>query len=148
MYEENGLRVTATVNKKIVNFLDVTLDLIIVTHRLYWKPNANLLHISSLSNHPPFILKNIPLEVGDFEGFPAQEKTSCRWSLNLTWRRWTRLDTSTSYITRSVTPLLQPQLPAAGQGPGERPGLPPFLPVDFHQRWPKAPPSQQLLFPT
>ena len=54
---------TAEVNKKIINFLDVTLDLNTGTHRPYMKPNTTLLYISSLSNHPPSILKNIPLEV-------------------------------------------------------------------------------------
>ena len=63
VYEDNGLKVTAEVNKKVVNFLDVTLNLNTGTYRPYRKPNTNLLYISSLSNHPPTILKNIPLEV-------------------------------------------------------------------------------------
>ena len=63
VYEDNGLKVTAEVNKKIVNFLDVTLDLTKGTHRPFTKPNTTLLYVSNLSNHPPSILKNIPLEV-------------------------------------------------------------------------------------
>ena len=63
VYEDNGLKVTAEVNKKIVNFLDVTLDLTTGRHRPFTKPNTTLLYINSLSNHPPTILKNIPLEV-------------------------------------------------------------------------------------
>ena len=54
---------TAEVNKKVVNFLDVTLDLNTGRYRPYMKPNTTLLYISSLSNHPPNIIKNIPLEV-------------------------------------------------------------------------------------
>ena len=46
-----------------VNFLDATLNLNTGTYRPYMKTNTNLLYISSLSNHPPTILKNIPLEV-------------------------------------------------------------------------------------
>ena len=52
VYEDNGLKVTAEVNKKVINFLDVTLDLNTGTHRPYMKPNTTLLYISSLSDHP------------------------------------------------------------------------------------------------
>ena len=54
---------TAEVNKKVVNFLDVTLDLTTGRHKPYMKPNTTPLYVSSLSNHPPTIIKNIPLEV-------------------------------------------------------------------------------------
>ena len=63
VYEDNGLKVTAEVNKKVVNFLDITLDLNTGRYRPFMKPNTTLLYISSLSNHPQNILKNIPLEV-------------------------------------------------------------------------------------
>ena len=63
VYEDNGLKVTAEVNKKVVNFLDVTLDLTTGRHKPYMKPNTTPLYVSSLSNHPPTIIKNIPLEV-------------------------------------------------------------------------------------
>ena len=63
VYEDNGLKVTAEVNKKIVSFLDVTLDLTTGRHRAYMKPNTIPLYVSSFSNHPPTIIKNIPLEV-------------------------------------------------------------------------------------
>ena len=63
MYEDNGLKVTGEANKKIVNFLDVTLNLTTGSHRAFSKPNSTILYINSLSNHPPTILKNIPLEV-------------------------------------------------------------------------------------
>ena len=63
VYEDNGLKVTGEANKKIVNFLDVTLNLTTGSHRAFSKPNSTILYINSLSNHPPTILKNIPLEV-------------------------------------------------------------------------------------
>ena len=59
VYEDNGLKVTAEVNKKVVNFLDVTLDLTTGRHKPYMKPNTTPLYVSSLSNHPPTIIKNI-----------------------------------------------------------------------------------------
>ena len=63
VYEDNGLKVTAEVNKKVINFLDVTLDLTTGKHRPYMKPNTTPLYVSCFSNHPPTIIKNIPLEV-------------------------------------------------------------------------------------
>ena len=63
VYEDNGLKVTGEANKKVVNFLDVQLNLTTGSHRAFTKPNTTLLYINTLSNHPPSILKNIPLEV-------------------------------------------------------------------------------------
>ena len=63
IYEDNGLKVTAEVNKKVVHFLDITLNLNTGRYKPYMKPNTTLLYISSLSNHPPNIIKNIPVEV-------------------------------------------------------------------------------------
>ena len=56
VYEDNGRKVAAEVDKKIINFLDVILDLATETHRHFMKPNSTLLNINSLSNlqeHPP-----------------------------------------------------------------------------------------------
>ena len=53
VFKDNGLKVIGEVNKKIVNFLDVTLNLSTESFRVYTKPNANLLYINSKSNHPP-----------------------------------------------------------------------------------------------
>ena len=63
VYEDNGLKVTAEVNKKVVDFLDVTFDLNTGRHKPFMKANTTLLYINKLSNHPKNILKNIPLEV-------------------------------------------------------------------------------------
>ena len=63
VYEDNGLKVTAEVNKKVVDFLDVTFDLNTGRYKPFMKANTTLLYINKLSNHPKNILKNIPLEV-------------------------------------------------------------------------------------
>ena len=44
----------------MLNFLDVTLDLISGEFRPYNKPNNTLLYIHKESNHPPTVLKQIP----------------------------------------------------------------------------------------
>ena len=47
-------------NMRIINFLDVTLDLNNDTYSPYTKPNHKPLYVNAKSNHPPPILKNIP----------------------------------------------------------------------------------------
>ena len=59
-FQENDLRITIEANKKVVNFLDVTLDLNTGKHIPYMKPNNVLQYVNIKSNHPPIILKNIP----------------------------------------------------------------------------------------
>ena len=63
VFKDNGLRITIDANKKIVNFLDVTLDLNKGTHQSYLKPGNKPLYVYSESNHPPSITKNIPVAV-------------------------------------------------------------------------------------
>ena len=63
VFKDNGLKITIDANKKIVNFLDVTLDLNKGTHQPYLKPGNKPLYVHSESNHPPSITKNIPIAV-------------------------------------------------------------------------------------
>ena len=51
--------------KKIVNFLDVTLNLTNGTHQPYIKPNNQPVYINTQSNHPPHIIKRIPSMISD-----------------------------------------------------------------------------------
>ena len=46
-----------------MNFLDVTLDLQNEIHQPYRKPNDEPLYINKNSNHPPHVLKNLPVAV-------------------------------------------------------------------------------------
>ena len=43
---------------KIVNFLDITLDLTSEKYQPYKKPNDDTLYINSHSNHPPSIINS------------------------------------------------------------------------------------------
>ena len=47
-------------NVKVVNFLDLTLDISAGTYKPYMKPGNIPLYINRKSNHPPNIIKNIP----------------------------------------------------------------------------------------
>ena len=63
IFQQNDLKVTTEANSKIVNFLDVTFDLNTGLYRPYMKENDQPLYVDINSNHPPLVLKNIPLGV-------------------------------------------------------------------------------------
>ena len=63
VFNKYGIKVTIEASKKIVNFLDVTLNLTNGKYQPYSKPNSIPLYIRSKSNHPPSILCNIPSSI-------------------------------------------------------------------------------------
>ena len=63
IFNKYGLIITIEANKKIVNFLDVTLNLSTGKYQPYGKPNNVPLYVHKKSNHPPNILRNIPLSI-------------------------------------------------------------------------------------
>ena len=60
IFAQNNLRITIEANKKIVNFLDATLDLTTGRFKPFSKPATTSLYVHSKSNHPPSIIRNIP----------------------------------------------------------------------------------------
>ena len=63
IFKKCELKITIEANKKVVNFLDVTLDLNTEKFKPYSKPLNTPLYVHSKSNHPPSIIKNIPESV-------------------------------------------------------------------------------------
>ena len=63
IFNKYGLKITIEANKKIVNFLDVILNLTTGKYQPYSKPNNIPLYVHSKSNHPPSILRNIPCSI-------------------------------------------------------------------------------------
>ena len=63
IFKKHKLSIEIVVNAKIVNFLDITLDLESGIHKPYMKPGNNPIYINQKSNHPPSIIKNIPAAV-------------------------------------------------------------------------------------
>ena len=59
IFKENGLSITADANKKVVDFLDVTVNLSTGLYQPYQKPNSKINFIHRDSNHPPPIIKNL-----------------------------------------------------------------------------------------
>ena len=63
IFARNNLKITIEANKKVVNFLDVTLDLYTGKFKPYTKPRSTPLYVHSQSNHPPNISRNIPAAI-------------------------------------------------------------------------------------
>ena len=63
LFKGNHLNITIQCNLKIVNYLDVTFNLSNATYRPFCKPNNEIAYIHKESNHPPSILRQIPLSI-------------------------------------------------------------------------------------
>ena len=63
IFKNNGLEIRAQCNMKIVNFLDVTLNLENSTFQPFHKPDNETNYVHTKSNHPPCIIKQIPIAI-------------------------------------------------------------------------------------
>ena len=63
IFKHNSLQITLEVNTKVVDFLDITLDVRTATYKPYKKPNSKIPYIHKQSNHPPSIIKNLPKSI-------------------------------------------------------------------------------------
>ena len=62
-FRQHGLKLIIKCNLKIVDFLDVTLNLTDSTYKPYHKPNDEICYIHKESNHPPSITKQLPISI-------------------------------------------------------------------------------------
>ena len=60
IFQTFNLKITIDVNHKVVNFLDITLDLDSELYKPYMKPNNTPIYVNKHSNHPPSIIQNLP----------------------------------------------------------------------------------------
>ena len=75
-FRKHGLEITVEANKKIVQFLDVELNLEEETFKPFIKPNDVPLYVHINSNHPPAITKNIPEAINKrLSALSSDEKT-------------------------------------------------------------------------
>ena len=63
LFNSNGLRITVDANKKVVQYLDVELNLQDETFKPYLKENGKPVYVNCKSNHPPSVLSNIPRSI-------------------------------------------------------------------------------------
>ena len=65
IFKETGFKIDIETDLKIVNFLDMTFNLINGSYKPYKKPNDTLLDINKNSSHPPQIIKKLPKAIKD-----------------------------------------------------------------------------------
>ena len=63
IYQKNDLNIVIKCNLKIVNYLDVTLNLLNNTYKPFSKPNNEINYIHKKSNHPLSIIKQVPFPI-------------------------------------------------------------------------------------
>ena len=63
IFNNLGLEVTIEANLKIINLLDICMDLESEIFKPFIKPNTTPLYIHSQSNHPLTIIKNLPASI-------------------------------------------------------------------------------------
>ena len=59
-FRENDLKAVIKYNLKIVDYLDVTLNLLNNTYKPFSKPNNEINYICKESNKPPSVIKQVP----------------------------------------------------------------------------------------
>ena len=60
IFHQEGLKITVTANMKIVNFLNITLNLLNGKFYPNRKPDNPSVYIHAQSNHPPTVIKHLP----------------------------------------------------------------------------------------
>ena len=63
IFKDKGLEAIIQCNRKIVDYLDITFDLNDGSFRPYKKPGDETLYINVDSDHPPSILKQLPISI-------------------------------------------------------------------------------------
>ena len=63
IFKEIGFKIEIKANLKIIDFLHVTFNITNRTYRAYKKPNGLLLYVNTSSNHPPRLIKHIPISI-------------------------------------------------------------------------------------
>ena len=63
VFRKVGLAITITANQNEVDFLDITINMKNETFKPFIKLNDKPEYVNKLSNHPPQILKNIPIGI-------------------------------------------------------------------------------------
>ena len=64
VFKELGLKITVQSNLKVVDYLDITLNLESGKYHPYRTPGNDPLYINAKCNHPPSIIKEIPRSIG------------------------------------------------------------------------------------
>ena len=63
LFKENGLSIIINMDMTQANFLDVSMNIETGKYKPYRKPNSQPMYVNKQSNHPPTIVKQIPLMI-------------------------------------------------------------------------------------
>ena len=65
IFKNAGFKIEIKTNLHIVDFLDVTFNLLDRAYKPYKKPNDLLLYVNTSSNHPTQIIKQVPISISN-----------------------------------------------------------------------------------
>ena len=65
IFKSVGFKIQIKTNLHIVDFLDVTFNLLYETCKPYKKQNDQLLYVNTSSNHPPQVIKQLPISTSN-----------------------------------------------------------------------------------
>ena len=65
IFKDASFKIKIKTNLHIVDFLDITFNLLDETYKLYKKPNHQLLYVNISSNHAPQIIKHLPRSISN-----------------------------------------------------------------------------------
>ena len=65
IFKYAGFEIEIKTNLHLVDSLDVTFNLLDETYKPYKKPNDQLLYVNTSSNHPPQIIKQLPISISN-----------------------------------------------------------------------------------
>ena len=65
IFKNAGLKIEIKTNLHIVDFLDVTSNLLDGTYKPYKKPNDQLIYVNTSLNHPSQIMKQLPISISN-----------------------------------------------------------------------------------
>ena len=65
IFKNGGFKIKIKTNLQIVDFLDVTFNLLDETYKPYKKPNDQPLYVNTSSNPPPQIIKQLPISISN-----------------------------------------------------------------------------------
>ena len=98
MFKNKGLDIVINCNMKIVNYLDVTLNLNDESYRPYKKPNEKTNYIHVNSDHPPSILKQLPMSIEKRLSSLSSSKEIFEETAPYYEKYWKTADTEKSWI--------------------------------------------------
>jgi len=95
------LGITIQANKKINNFLDITLNLVDATHKPFNKPGNTPICIHQNSNPPPSIIRNIPKSINKRLSMLSSDKENFNSEAQIYQNALKRVGTTSHYNMRS-----------------------------------------------